>query len=366
MTMHDMDGAPLPRARFKEQPEDFVVDEIPAYAPSGAGEHVFVTFRKRRLTTEQAVAAIARALGIGPREAGFAGMKDKEAVTSQTASFPLPLKTDAGPLLGALEQEGLEILGHARHGNKLKPGHLEGNRFDITLRGLGGGDRDRVVQRLSAAARGVPNTFGAQRFGRDGDNPDRALAWLRGAARPPKDRRLQRLLFSSLQALLFNDVLAARVAAGTWRCVLPGDLAKKHDSGGMFLVPLGGAELEDAEARGQDGALSATGPIFGASMRWPEGAPREVEESALARRGLTVADLEAARRLGEGSRRPLRIFPRDLLVEPVEEGVRARFVLPKGAYATTLLGWACELVQGPAAHEEDAAADAGGEASGRD
>ncbi len=336
---------PLPSARFKDNPEDFVVEEIPAYPPSGAGEHVLIVFRKRLMTTEDAIRTLARALGADPRAAGYAGQKDKYAVTTQGATFQVPIKVDAEPLLAKLEAPGLEVLSITRHNGKLKPGHLRGNRFEIVLRGLAPADAAGVADRIRSTAAGLPNAFGPQRFGRDGDNPARALAWLSGAERPPRDRREQRMLFSALQSLLFNDLLAARVADGTWDAVVPGDLAKKHDTGGLFIVPAEGPELDDAKARAASRTISATGPIFGASMRWPEAEARSKEEAVLSSRGLSADTFRPHGQLGEGTRRVLRVLPENVDVRDVPEGLQVTFVLPKGAYATTLLASACRLVE---------------------
>jgi tRNA pseudouridine13 synthase len=328
-------------ARFKESPEDFVVDEVPAYEPSGSGEHVFVRFRKRLLTTEQAVARLARALGADDRAAGYAGMKDRVAVTTQTASFHLPIGVDAEQRLGGFRDDGVEVIWIRRSSGKLKPGHLLGNRFAVTLRGLSEAAQDEVRRGLEQARdRGVPNAFGPQRFGRDGDNPARALAWVAGDDKPPRNRRELRFVLSALQSYLFNEVLALRVQDGTWSAVLPGDVAKKHDTGGVFSVPLDGPELAGAEARAAAGSISATGPMFGAAMRWPEGAPRALEAGVLERAGLAPDRL---RMLGEGTRRALRVFMSDLAVEPVPDGLRVSFFLPKGVYATTVLGAVCRL-----------------------
>lgn len=344
-------GAPgdLPAAVIRRAPEDFVVEEIPAYDASGRGEHVIVTFRKTGRTTPDAVRALALALAADPRAAGFAGMKDRHAVTTQAASFHVPIARDPAPLLAAAEIPGVEILAVARHDNKLKPGHLTGNRFRITLRDVDpaaladGGARARLDE---AGRVGVPNAFGPQRFGRDGQNPARALAWIEGRERGPRDKREQRLLFSALQSLWFNEVLAARERDGTWKVVLPGDLAKRHDSGGLFPVPLDGPELEDARARAEALAISATGPMFGKKMRWPEGAPGALEREILERAIGDPRRLDAFAHLGEGTRRPLRLEVRELAVSPGEEGsaIVVSFVLPKGGYATTLLGRAFRLI----------------------
>jgi tRNA pseudouridine13 synthase len=357
----------LPRALFRCSPEDFLVEELPAYAPSGRGEHLFVTFRKTGLNTLDVVRQIAELLGVDTRGAGIAGMKDRHAVTTQTASFPVPMARDPSPLLASARVPGVEILSFARHENKLKPGHLEGNRFRIVLRGLDDEGAAVVRAKLEQVANeGVPNAFGPQRFGRDGDNPERALAWIRGEARGPKDRREQRLIFSALQSRMFNEVLAQREQDGTWNRVLPGDLAKKHDTGGLFLVPAEGPELDDAIARAHAGGISPTGPMFGARMRWPSpsSAPYELERRVLESTLGDPGRLDAFRHLGEGTRRPLRMMVTNITTEPLGltqtgNSVAVCFVLPKGGYATTVLARACRLEETRGgAREDDPGADA--------
>jgi tRNA pseudouridine13 synthase len=342
-----------------------VVEELPAYGPSGQGEHLYITFRKVSLTTRDAIQAIAEALGVDPRGAGHAGMKDRHAVTTQASSFPFPMARAFEPAVAALSLPGIEILAAARHDNKLKPGHLIGNRFTLVLRDVrsahpGSTSREADVAalcaRLEAIGReGVPNAFGPQRFGRDGDNADRALAWMAGTSRGPRDKRDQRLLFSALQSRLFNEVLALRVQGDPgWAEVVAGDIAKKHDTGGLFAVPLEGPELDEARARALAGAISATGPMFGARMRWPEGAPLALEREVLARTMPDPGRLEAFRHLGEGTRRSLRLWVQEMRVVPgpatlpdgnvSEASITASFVLPKGGYATTVLSRACRIV----------------------
>ena len=332
----DIDGRPL--AIFKSTPEDFVVDEISAYVASGKGEHLFVHFRKRDLTTHEAVRRISQALDVDQRGTGVAGQKDKVGVTTQTVSFPFPIvRGDADA--AALALDGVEVLELKRHDHKLKPGHLVGNRFRITLRGLDEAVAAALEPKLAEAARtGVPNAYGPQRYGRGGDNPERALAWLAGRERGPRDKRDQRFLFSALQSHLFDRVLSERVAAGSHLTVLAGDLAKKSETGGMFLVPEDPAELADAQGRADRLELSATGPMFGASMRWPEGAPGEIERRVLSEGFGDESRLKQLAHLGEGTRRVLRLVPTEFVTFRVDGGLGVGFVLPKGGYATTFLG----------------------------
>jgi tRNA pseudouridine13 synthase len=329
-------------AAIRSSPSDFVVEEIPAYEPSGQGEHLFVLIRKTGRTTLECVRALAARLAIDPRDIGYAGMKDKHAVTTQTLSLPLSPTTPIETVLEA-GGDGLEVLEARRHPHKLRTGHLIANRFRVVLRKLQPGAMTQVCQQLSAAQRdGFPNAFGPQRFGRNGGNPDKALAWLRGQCPPPAPPRLRRLLFSSVQSMLFDELLRRRVNDGTWNTVCEGDLAKKHDTGGIFVC----REPQADALRAARGELSATGPIFGARMRWPEGRVADLERGVLRELLGDSALLDRHAKYGEGSRRPLRLMPSEVQVSALDgsdDALVAQFVLPKGAYATTFLGLACEL-----------------------
>jgi len=336
---------PLPKVLFKQSPSDFVVDEIDAYPATGDGPHVLVRIRKTSLNTEAAIARICDALRLDRRACGFAGMKDKDAITTQRISLP---EVDPERVMALAGQwPDLEILEAARHRNKLKPGHLRGNRFRIRLRGIDPAALPEIEAALDRIAReGFPNAFGPQRFGRDGDNAERALAFIRGEARPPRDARERRLLFSALQSRWFNRVLEARVADGTWNVALEGDLLKKTDTGGIFLC----ADVETDRARAARGEVSPTGPMFGPEMARPSGEVLARELSVLAEERITDEQLAAHRSLGEGTRRPLRVLIEELVhtrfpdgSDGSAEGVEVAFTLGKGVYATTALANVVEL-----------------------
>ena len=335
-----------PQATFRKSASDFIVEEIPAFAATGEGEHLFLRIRKTNVTTNEAVLRLCKALGVEERGAGYAGMKDKRAIATQTISVPFELSRSPEEAFG-LGLDGIVVESASRHRHKLKPGHLKGNRFDIVLRDLAEADISGVIDALEQAGRhGVPNAFGPQRFGRDGNNPERALAWLSGRTAGPKDRRERRLLFSALQSELYNRVLERRRSDGTWDRPLVGDVLRKSDSGGIFLC----ADEKEDRKRAERGELSPTGPIFGAKMRWPEGEPASIEREILA--AATGSDDPFSRHhtLGEGSRRPFVLRAVELMVEKImaeQTALRVRFVLPKGGYATTLLGFAVCL------HEEN-------------
>lgn len=348
-----VDPSPRPRGRIKTTPEDFLVDEIPAYEPSGEGDHVYLHVKKRGLTTDEAVRAIVRALGVEMRETGVAGMKDKVAVTTQWISV-LSRDPDMEARARGLTLDGIEVLAARRHGNKLKTGHLRGNRFTLVVREVPPDAMDAVRASFDRIAReGVPNAYGAQRFGKQGDTAERAKAWLTGKERAPGDARLRRFHFSAWQSAIFNAVLEARVAEGSWTVPLDGDLLKKEDSGGLFVC----ADVQTDRERALRGEVCPTGPILGDRMRWPEREARALEERLVAPLAEGV-DLRRARALGEGTRRPLRLRVTESSFEELmkyaetpenrEQGgaFRVRFVLPKGAYATTVLGGAISVTEG--------------------
>jgi tRNA pseudouridine13 synthase len=331
-----------PAATIRLHPEDFMVEEIPAFSPSGSGEHLFLFITKIDITTDEAVRRICAALGVDPRGAGYAGMKDRRAVSTQMISVPFPVDRAEKEAL-TLDLPGVSVASATRHQHKLRPGHLKGNRFSIVLRDLTADDVPRVVSTLEQAGQtGVPNVFGPQRFGRAGDNVERALAFLRGRAPGPSDRRARRLLFSAVQAHLFNRVLERRCAEGTWSRPLFGDLVKKMDTGGIFAC----TDPSTCADRALRGEICPTGPMFGAKMRWPEGEPARIEREVLADTAFDEKLFDDHRALGEGSRRPFILPARELVVERLtdtEHGLRVQFVLPKGGYATTLLACAVAL-----------------------
>jgi len=323
--------------RIRAHPEEFRVDEIPLYAPTGAGGHTFVRVEKRLRDTESVARELARAAGAAPRDVGYAGRKDRAALTTQWFSVP---GLDPEVALG-LELAGARVLEAARHPHKLRTGDLRGNRFSILVRDL---DEAAVAAARARAAellrRGLPNRFGPQRFGRDGANAEQGLRLLRGE-RAPRDRRAARFLISALQAEVFNAVLAAR--AGAVDRIEPGDVAVVHASGGLFVVE----DLEASAPRAERFEISATGPIFGSRAPEPRGDVALREREALAARGVPTEGLRAPRGVRlRGGRRALRVRPEGLAVVSEAEGVRVDAVLPAGSYATVLLE---ELFGAPAA-----------------
>ena len=306
----------------KTVPEDFVVEELPAYAPSGEGTHTFLFVEKRSLTTDDAVTRLCAALGVSSNEAGTAGTKDRQAITRQWISVP---SVDPERAL-ALTVDGVRVLSAARHPHKLRTGHLSGNRFTLTVRGVvdDGVERARAV--LDALGRGTANYFGAQRFGSRGDNAAAGRALVDGKGPPIRSRGQRRLLVSAYQSSLFNRYLDRRIDDGLLHTALVGDVLKKSDTGGLFTVE----DLADAQARLDAGALVVTGPM----------PSRAREEALLAEEGLAPASFATLGKLAEGTRRPLVVPVGAPSVRAGDEpgAIVISFALPPGAYATGVLG----------------------------
>jgi tRNA pseudouridine13 synthase len=318
---------------LRTTPEDFFVDEEPAYPAKGEGEHVFVKIEKRGLTTQMAVERIAKALAVKARDIGVAGMKDRHAVTRQWLSLPPPTQPDA---IKALVIEDIAIVEVARHPHKLRTGHVRGNRFQLRVRGVvddAVGKAQAILARL-AQPPGAPNWYGEQRFGRDGDNAARGRAIVNGEGFP-RDRKLARLLVSALQSELFNQWLTARMADGLYATVLLGDVLHKV-GGGMFTCEDPALDTPRLAA----GEIVVTGPMFGDSMRAaPDGTPAaEREASILGAAGLARESFTSVRAIAEGTRRDATIQVADPTVTAIDNaGIEVTFSLPGGAYATAVM-----------------------------
>lgn len=321
---------PAGRARLRSVADDFRVVEQSRIEPSGTGEHAWLRVRKRGENTADVAAQLARHAGVPLRDVGYAGLKDRQAVTEQWFSVLLAGRPE--PDWTALNGAALEVLQQARHGRKLQRGTLAGNSFTLTLRAFDG-DRaqlDTILQ--SIAARGVPNYFTEQRFGRGDANLRRAEALFAGTSRR-LSRHQRGLALSAARALLFNRVLAARVAAARWDRAVPGDAMQLDGSHSWFL-----AEAIDAETEARLAAfdIHPTGPLCGRGDTAVTGASLDVERGALADAGDYLDGLDAAGLRHD--RRALRVRPADLAWQWQDDDVLVlSFGLPPGSYATAVL-----------------------------
>jgi tRNA pseudouridine13 synthase len=318
--------------RLKAAPEDFRVDELPAYLPSGAGPHLYLHVEKRGRNTRDVIRALARALGVAERDAGYAGLKDRAAITTQWLSFPVA--RDPNP--ASLDGDGYRVLAASRHQNKLRPGHSRGNAFEVAVRG---GTLEAARGCAEALARaGLPNFFGPQRFGQDGANAALGRALLAPdpppeARRAARDRFLRRFALSAFQSELFNRWLAERMADGLFATALAGDVLKKLESGGVFVCEA--PELDSARVAAFE--VSPAGPMFGHQLKpVATGVPAEREARLLASEGLGLADFARGGDEAVGTRRAARL-PIEVAISPLPDGYLARFALPRGSYATVVM-----------------------------
>ncbi len=334
--------------RIKTEPEDFEVEEVPAYQPSGSGEFLYLWLEKRDMGAEYFARQVARRLGIPPDEVGTAGLKDRRAVTRQMVSVP----ARAEARLNELEGEGIRVLQISRHGNKLRPGHLHGNRFRILVRGTEPDAAERLGPLLDRLRRdGLPNFYGPQRFGIEGMTALAGLALLRGEPPPQRSpqsgRRMEfrsrfarKLALSAAQSILFNDCLARRLADGLLRRVLPGDVMAKWPFGGMFVAEDVGREQGRFDAR----ETVHAGPMFGRKTFAAAGEAAAREAAVLQEANLPPGAFHRFGNLLQGTRRHNLVYLEDLAAAVEPDGVRLTFTLPAGSYATVLLG---ELMKSP-------------------
>jgi tRNA pseudouridine13 synthase len=327
-------GGPPLRGVMRATPEDFFVDEELGFEPEGAGEHAFVRIEKRGANTEWVARQLARLAGVSPNAVSYAGMKDRHAVTRQTFSIHLPGRRD--PDWDSLQHPEFHVLDCRRHSRKLKRGAHKANVFRIVLRDING-DREAAERCLAQlAAGGVPNYFGEQRFGRGGDNLERARAMFAG-------RRVQRheqgLLLSAARSYLFNRLLAERVLAGNWNQALDGEVWMLAGSHSIFgpepLTP-------ELSARLTSGDIDPTGPLWGVGELRSAGAVAALERDAAAPvddlvRGLVACGLRQ-------ERRALVLRPLDLVANWLtDSALELRFSLNKGLYATVLIREICDV-----------------------
>ena len=323
-------GAAVCSATIRSTPEDFFVEELASFEPSGSGEHLLLTVEKRGMNTAWAAKRIAAWAGIAESAIGYAGLKDRYAVTRQRFSVWLPKKV--APEIDALQSDDLRVLEHAWHSRKLPRGALAGNRFELLLRDVTG-DAAEIDARLEVIrARGVPNAFGVQRFGREGGNLDKALALFAGRRVKREERSL---LLSAARSALFNDILARRIGDGSWARGLEGEVWMLAGSHSVF----GPEPLDDAlRVRAEAFDIHPTGAMWGAGVLRSTGEVRALEASVAA----GFADGRFAEGLARAGlrqeRRALRIVIPDLRWEwPRADCLRVAFSLPAGSYATAVL-----------------------------
>jgi tRNA pseudouridine13 synthase len=330
--------------RIRARPEDFMVEEVALYEPSGSGRHLYVNITKRSQTTRDVQLQLADLFDLRPRNIGTAGLKDKHAVTTQTFSI-LFEKNDVRPDDASTLIEGslnFKVNWAKFHGNKLRAGHLIGNRFKITITDIRMPPSQAIERSRRIAEtihlKGLPNYYGEQRIGKDGKKVREGWAILQGR-KTLADRWLSKLLVSVYRSYLCNRYLAERMRRGLFDRLLLGDIAKKHETGGIFWVNDPSTEQPRYEAQ----EISFTAPIFGHKMSQPLGEAAALEAEIFEESKMSM---ETFRRMKvTGTRRFGRLTPR-IEVTEAPRGIQLSFMLHKGGFATTLLREFMKIEQG--------------------
>ena len=327
-------GPVLPECIIRSTPEDFQVDEVPAYQPTGKGEHGYLWIEKRGLTSPELIHRIVRNLGVPAKEIGLAGQKDRHAVTRQFVSIPRRFTEHAAKL----NDDNIKVLLVTAHPNKLKTGHLRGNKFCLILRSPSGAftaaEADAVHERLQVLATdGIPNYFGTQRFGHHGNTMVDGLRLLKGTL--PNDhwpenktRTMRRLVLSAVQSGIFNLVLAQRVADGTLRTPLPGEVVIRRNGTKPYVLPVDGPTDD----------IIPAGPMPGPDMLVATGAVADMEREIMSLLRLSPKDFQKYSRLTSGIRRKMIEFPTEADARLTDNAaIQATFSVTSGTYATVVL-----------------------------
>ncbi|MDQ1325204.1 MAG: tRNA pseudouridine13 synthase [Campylobacterota bacterium] len=333
---------------FNSSPRDFTVEEIPLYEFAGEGEHLVLKVRKKELTTWEMLDVLSQYVGIKRRDMGYAGLKDKHAMTIQWVSMPAKFEEK----IATFSHEKIKILESARHNNKIRVGHLKGNRFDIRLKKVLGIQKDKLDSVLKwIKANGVPNYFGNQRFGTDGTNWMDGKKLLSGELKI-RDKKTREFLMGSYQSYLFNLWLAKRMElnlllekfseeeaeqvlklpSGALKGVkmqpnffklVEGDLMMHYPYGRLFEVE----ELEKEAERFETKDIAPTGLLPGSKTKRASGVARFFEEQF-------DEEIKIF-----GARRYAWVQVTEIKKNYVEEKAHYElsFILPKGSYATNVL-----------------------------
>mgnify|MGYP001821176061 CR=1 FL=1 len=329
-------GGPWVRGRFRTVPEDFQVDERLEVPEHATGAHWWLRIRKTSLNTKDVVRALAELSSARVRQIGYAGLKDRHAITTQWFSLPLE-NLDPESITERLPP-GMELLEWRRARHAIRRGGLKANRFVIRLREVSG-DIPGLQSARERLAGGIPNYFGEQRFGRRGENLGRARRLFDGTlTRVPRFKR--GLYLSATRSWLFNLVLAERVRQGNWDQLLPGEAVMLHGSKSWFS--LDGAP-ETLANRLEERDIHPSGPLPGLGEPGTTGACADLEQAVLDTERALVLGLEHWRLRAE--RRALRLLPDALDMRHSDGDLELRFDLPPGTYATSVLREIADLIR---------------------
>ncbi len=322
-------GGPLGHAISRSAPEDFLVSEELGFEPSGEGPHWYLHVEKAGMTTPWLIRQLSEWSGVNERDIGYSGLKDRHAISRQWISLPEDPKSEIDTSTFACE--GATILRAVRNQRKLRRGTHAGNNFVITLRDFDGSEQALFDRVELIAASGVPNYFGPQRFGRNFGNLAMARRLFSGARLKRRDREFA---WSAARAAIFNAIVSERVRGSTWNQFIDGDTANLDGRGSVFAIEPGDPDIA---ARADRGEIHPTGTLWGRGGSLQSGAARDLERAAAEAhwpylmRGLASSTLES-------QHRALRLLPKNLSAALEGSTLKVEFSLPRGAFATTVLG----------------------------
>jgi len=320
-------GIPLASGQLRTELQDFNVVEILGFEASGEGEHDFLYIEKTGANTAWIARGLAKFAGVPVRDVGFAGMKDRRAVTRQWFSVRRPAGVKAD--WEQFDRPGVSVLDIRRHHRKLRRGTHQGNRFQVTIRALSDNNAEIIDRLQSIAETGVPNYFGEQRFGRNGNNVALAHDLFGRRRRMPREKRSMAL--STARSLIFNDILSSRVEAGNWNTLIEGDTANLDGSGSVFSIE--GIDMELQE-RCRMFDIHPTGALWGKESPTTRAAARELEERAAEGWPKLAAGLV---RTVDEARRSLRLIVKNLEWSKESDCIELKFSLSRGGFATAVL-----------------------------
>ncbi|MEE3661303.1 tRNA pseudouridine(13) synthase TruD [Brenneria sp. g21c3] len=323
-------GEPRASGVLKSSAEDFSVIEDLGFQPDGEGEHILARIRKRGCNTQFVAEALAKFARLPQRAVSYAGLKDRHAVTEQWFCLHIPGKT--APDLNDFSLEGCEVLEFARHRRKLRIGALQGNAFTLVLREIS--DREEVNARLQRIAQdGVPNYFGSQRFGKNGNNLEQARLWANNEIQV-KARNKRSFYLSASRSALFNQVASARLAQQSAKTVLCGDALQLTGRGSWFVARPD--ELSVLQARLDGGELQVTAPLPGDGALGTQDAALVFEQENLIGQETLLSLLQRER--VESARRAILLYPQQMSWDWRDDAtVELKFWLPAGSYATSVV-----------------------------
>jgi len=327
---HYANSEPSLSGVIRTQASDFKVDEKFSFDFTGEGEHALVHIKKTDTNTDWLCRQIADLANLKKVDVSYAGLKDRHAITTQWFSVWLPGKPD--PDWSALNSDKVEILSTCRHNRKLRRGSLRGNQFTLIIRNVEGDASDLESRIKTIMADGVPNYFGDQRFGIDGQNLEKAKVMFGG--RREKDRFKRSIYLSAARSAMFNDVLSQRVEMNKWADGISGDVMLLDNSHSYFLVE----EIDEKIIqRLKEHDIHPSGPLWGRGDLLSKGAVAEIENKLPEK--FKVFDLGLRNARLDQDRRSLRLSVNDLQYsyDTKNKILNLSFFLPAGGYATAVL-----------------------------